>query len=150
MSRRTVTIQRQAITRPTGSGGLGPLLETAGADQKKILTETAIRFVIAALVFFLQHRGGGDPEAMDYALLVIYAGFFLWPLLHWRDAMEFHANGLRFQGEDFPFNGLREVAWRSWMAFGTTVRLDVGKESLNVTYVAEVRKIFNRCYTDLK
>ena len=32
---------------------------------------------------------------------------------------------------------------------GTTVRLDVGKETLNVTYVAEVRKLFNRCYTDL-
>lgn len=148
--RRTVTVQRQAITRPTGTGGLGPLLETAEADRKKIFTEGAIRFAIVALVFVLQHRGGGALEAMDCALLVIYAGFFLWPALHWRDTMEFHINGLRFKGEDFPFNGLREVTWRSWMAFGTTVRLDVGKETLNVTYVSDVRRRFNRCYTDLR
>ena len=135
--RRTVTVQRQAITKPTGTGGLGPLLNTAGPDKKKILTETAIRFAIVALAFVVQRRNGGGLEAMDHALLVIYAGFFLWPLLHWRDTMEFH------------INGLREVTWRSWMAFGTTVRLDVGKETLNVTYVAEVKKIFNRCYTDL-
>lgn len=146
--RRTVTVQQQAITKPTGSGGLGPLLETAEADRKKICTEAAIRFAIAAFVFVVQHRGGGRLEAMDYALLVIYAGFFLWPLLHWRDAMEFHVNGLRFKGEDYPFNGLPRVTWRSWMAFGTTVRLDVGKETLNVTYVEEVRKRFTRCYTD--
>jgi hypothetical protein len=148
--RRTVTVQRQAITKPTGTGGLGPLLNTAGPDKKKILTETAVRFAIVALVFAIQRKnGGGQLEAMDYALLVIYTGFFLWPLLHWRDTMEFHINGLRFKGEDYPFNGLREVTWRSWMAFGTTVRLDVGKETLNVTYVAEVKKLFNRCYTDL-
>ena len=146
--RRSVAVQRQAITKPTGSGGLGPLLETAGPDRKKIFTETAVRFAVVALVFLLQHRGGGDLESLDYALLVIYAGFFLWPLLHWRDTMEFHVNGLRFKGEDFPFNGLREVVWRSWMAFGTTVRLDVGKETLNVTYLEEVRKRFTRCYTD--
>lgn len=147
--RRTVYTQQQAVTRPTGSGGLGPLLETAGPDKRKLFTDMAVRFAIAALVWVLQHRGGGALEALDYALLVIYAGFVLWPMLHWRDTMEFHVNGLRFKGEDFPFNGLAQVTWKSWKVFFTdTVYLQIPGESLNVTFVEEVRKVFTRCYTD--
>ena len=147
--RRTVYTQRQAITRPTGSGGLGPLLETAGPDRRKILSETAVRLAIVALVWFLQHRSGRALTAVDLALLVVYAGFLLWPLLHWRDALEFHVNGLRFKGEDYPFNGLAQVTWSSWKVFFTdAVRLQLQKESLNVTYIQEVQAIFTRCYTD--
>ena len=149
--RNTTYIQRQTVTKPTGTGGLGPLLATAGADQKKIFSDAAVRLVIAVLIWVLQHRNGSSMAAgMDLALLVIYAGFTLWPLLHLRDRLEFHANGLRFKGEEYAFNGPVQVTWRSWKVFFTdNIRLQVHNETLAVTYVEDVQGVFTRCYTDV-
>ena len=133
-----------------GQAALGNFLLAAGPDKRRIALDMAVRLAIVAFAVALQIRNGTSYkwEWAGAILVLLYVIFVAWPLRHLRDHMEFYRNGILYRGKTYPVQEKTKVTWEGWNnSILTTTYLRLGGcRPINVTFIKDAKKLFNRAY----
>lgn len=140
------------IHAPINAPSLGRLLGETGLDKQRLALAMLIRIVLVAFATFLLWRQGDfDPtDIVDQVVIVIYAVFILFPLLHVKDSMKFYQNGIEYNGKPYIFK-TNKVTWSSrtgtgYFLAGKTLQMVGMPKGANVSYIKDAQKLFTQFY----
>lgn len=136
---------------------LGRKLTECHTDKGKIALRTGLHIVFCILMDIMSLGGIGaiknfgthPPETslviMDVVLTLIIG---LYPLIHLRDYLAFHENGIVFRKKTYLWSELGSVSWRdhTYGGFFHSTVMATHKKAFQVTYLKTPKKQYNRAY----
>ena len=140
------------IQAPINAPSLGRRLGEAGLDVQRLALALFIRVVLLAVAAFVWWRSG-DFEISSItgkAVIVICLIFFLYPLRHCKDSMQFYENGIVFNGRDYIFK-TNKATWSKssgtgYLLSGIRLHLVGMSDGANVSYIKDAQKLFTQFY----
>lgn len=135
---------------------LGAKLAEALPDKGKILLHTACRTALAIIIslagsggirgmgkWFASFRG----IAIFSVLWIAFLAVGLYPLVHFKDSLEFYENGISYKGRRYLLSQLGAISFRDY-SYGlkTSCMMDTDARVFDVTFLERPKRAFNKAY----
>ena len=140
------------IQAPVRAPSLGRLLGKTGLDTRRLVISMLIRAALVAFAaFLLWSREELDlASTTDQVVLVIYAVFILFPLVHVRDSIKFYQNGIAYNGKPCIFQ-TSKVTWSKRTGAGYFMAYEMLQmagmpKGANVSYIKDAQELFDGFY----
>lgn len=138
---------------------LGTKLAEALPDKGKILLHTVCRTAIAVVISLAGSGGiGGMGKwftslrgiVIFSILWIIFLAIGLYPLVHFKDSLEFYENGISYKGRRYLLSQLGSIRFRDFQyGLKTRCMMDTGVRTFDVTFLKQPKREFNRAYMNM-